>query len=45
MHTTSPANWAMLLILPAGDVLSINGNSGSAGDTGYAGYPVNGKRP
>ena len=26
-----------LPILPAGDVLSINGNSGNAGDTGFAG--------
>lgn len=27
----------MLPILPAGDVLSINSNTGNAGDTGFAG--------
>ena len=39
--------WQRLFTLPkspAGDVLSISGNSGNAGDTGFAGEK-NGKRP
>ena len=38
---TSPANSATLIYVtqsPAGDALSINGNIGNAGDTGFPGY-------